>query len=74
MLLVHQMVPGSERHQVSIVRWCRDRHGPGTAHVGVAELVGQQLQFIRSEAVVIPQNVIVRRTAGSLQRRNGTVC
>lgn len=59
MLLVHKMVSGSECHQVSIVGWCGDRNGSCAAHIGVTELVRQQLEFICGEAIVIPQDVIV---------------
>ncbi len=60
------MVAGTERHKPGIVGWCGDRDGAGAAHIGVAELVSQQLQFIGRETVVIPQDVIVRRTACAL--------
>ncbi len=60
------MVAGTERHKPGIVGWCGDRDGAGAAHIGVAELVSQQLQFISRETVVIPQDVIVRGTACAL--------
>ena len=46
MLLVHQVVAGTECHQVGVVgrRW--DGHGAGAAHVGVAQLVGEYLQLV----------------------------
>lgn len=69
MFFVHKMVPCSECYQVSIIRWCRNRNGSCTAHVCVAELVRQQLKFICSKTVIIPQNMIVWRTAGTLRRR-----
>lgn len=56
---VHQVVPGPEGHQVSIVRWRRDGHGACAAHVGVTQLVGEDLQLIGREAIVIPKHVVV---------------
>lgn len=35
MFLIHQVVPGSEGHQVSIVGWRRDGHRARTAHISV---------------------------------------
>lgn len=67
------MVAGTERHKPGVVGWCGDRDGAGAAHVGVAELVSQQLQFVGRETVVIPQDVIVRGTACALWERNAIV-
>lgn len=66
-LFVHQVVPGPEGHQVSVVRWRRDGHGARTAHVGVTQLVGENLQLIGRETIVIPKHVIVGRPACSLK-------
>lgn len=63
------MVSCSECYQVSIICWRGDRHRPSAAHVGVAELVGEQLKFVCSKTVIIPQYVIMRGTAGTLGRR-----
>ena len=38
----------------------------GAPHVGVAQLVGQLLQLVRLEPVVIPENVVVSWSGGSL--------
>ena len=70
MLFVHQVVAGAEGHQVGVVGRCRDGDGARAADVGVAQLVGEELQFVGSETVVIPQDVIVGGTTGSL--RGGT--
>lgn len=59
MFFVHKMVSCSECYQVSIIRWCRYRNRSCTAHICVAELVSQQLKFICSKTVIIPQNMIV---------------
>jgi len=66
MLLLHQMVARSEGHEMSIV--CRGGYGDrsGASHVGVAELVGQLLQLISLEPVIIPQHMIVARPGGAL--------
>lgn len=66
-LLVHQVVPGPEGHQVSIVRRRRDGHGACAAHVGVTQLVGEDLQLVGGEAIVIPKHVVVRGPACSLK-------
>ena len=43
-----------------------DGHGARAPHVGVAQLVRQDLQLVRVEAVVIPQHVVVGGPAGAL--------
>lgn len=67
MFLVHQMVTGSEGHKTSIVGWCRDGHRSGTTYVCMAQLVSQNLQLISRETIVIPQDVVMRRPAGTLK-------
>lgn len=66
-LLVHQVVPGPEGHQVSVVCRRRDGHGACAAHVGVTQLVGEDLQLVGREAIVIPEHVVVRGPACSLK-------
>ena len=68
-LLVHQVVACAESHQVGVVGRGRDGHGAGAAHVGVAQLVGEHLQLVRGEMVVVPQHVVVGGPAGALQTR-----
>ena len=68
-LLVHQMVSSAERHQVSVVGWRGDGDGAGAAHIGVAQLVGEDLQLIRGEAVVVPQHIVVRGAARALSSK-----
>lgn len=60
---IHQVVPGPEGHQVSIVCWCWDGHGACATHIGVTQLVGEDLQLIGRETIVIPKHVIVGRPA-----------
>lgn len=67
MFFIHQVVPGPEGHQVSIVGWRRDGHGARTAHIRVTQLVGENLQLIGRETIVIPKHVIVGRPACSLK-------
>lgn len=62
MLLLDQVVAGSEGDQVGVVGRRRDRHGARAAHVRVAQLVRQTLQLVGVEVVVVPQHVVVRRT------------
>lgn len=40
---VHQVVPGPEGHQVSIVSGSWDGHRARAAHIGVTQLVGEDL-------------------------------
>lgn len=46
-------------------RW--DGDGACAADVGVAQLVGEELELVAGEAVVVPQDVVVGRPAGALQ-------
>lgn len=68
MILVHKMVSGSKCYQPGIVRRSWDRDGSRTPDIRVTQLICQQLQFICGKAVVIPQDLVVRRAAGSLWR------
>lgn len=68
-LFINQVVTSAERHQVGVVRRCRDGDGARAAHVGVAQLVGEELELITGEAVVVPQDMIVGRSAGPLGRK-----
>jgi len=66
MVFLDQMVPSSERHQVSIVCRCRYGDRASAPDIRVTQLVGQTLQLVRCEVVVIPQHVVVRRPASPL--------
>lgn len=46
MLFVHQVVAGTESHQMGIVGWCWDGDRAGAAYIRVAQLVGEDLQLI----------------------------
>lgn len=72
MLFVHQVIASSESHQMGVVSWRRDGDGPGAAHVGMAQLVGEDLQLIRREVVVVPEHVVMRWPAGALDGGGGT--
>jgi len=65
-LLLYQVISASECDQVSVVGRGRDGDRSGTAHVGVAQLVGQLLQLVSLKPVVIPENVVVSWSGGSL--------
>lgn len=67
MFFVHQVVPGAEGHQVSVVCRRRDGHGARAAHVGVTQLVGEDLQLVGRETIVVPKHVVVGRPACSLK-------
>ena len=59
-------LPGSESYKMSIVGRSGNTNRPGAPHVRVAQLVGQLLQLVSLEVVVIPQHVVVAGTRGSL--------
>lgn len=67
MIFVHQVVACSESHESGVVRRRRDGDGAGAADVRVAQLVGEELQLISSETVVIPEDVVMGGTTGSLR-------
>lgn len=69
MLFVNKVVAGTEGHQVGVVSWSRDGDGARAAHVGVAQLVGEELELVAGETVVVPQNVVVGGPARTLERR-----
>lgn len=66
-IFVHQVVACSESHQPGVVRRRRDGDGASAADVCVAQLVGEELQLISGETVVVPQDVVVGGTTGSLR-------
>lgn len=74
MLFVHQVIASTESHQMGVVGWCWDGNWPGAAHIGVAELVREDLQFIWREVVVVPEHMVVRRPAGTLQKMKSGDC
>ena len=65
-LLVYDVVPGPDGHQVSVVGGGGDGDAPGAPDVGVAQLVGQLLQLISVKVVIIPEHVVVTRPRGAL--------
>ena len=65
-LLLHQVVAGTEGNQVSVVRRSRNGNAASAPDVGVAQLVGELLQLVRIEVIVIPQHVVVAGPGGAL--------
>ena len=65
-LLVDDVVPGPDGHQVGVVGGGWDGDTPGAPGVGVAQLVSQLLELIRVKVVIIPENVVVARSRGAL--------
>jgi len=61
------MIPGSEGNQVRVVCWCRDGNRTSTAYVRMTQLVGKNLQFVGRETIVIPEDMVMRRSACSLR-------
>ena len=70
-LLLHQVIASPEGHQVGVVGRGGDGDRPGAPDVGVAELVGQLLELISVEMVIIPEDVIVTGTGGALDTCKG---
>ena len=60
------MVPGPEGHQVGVVGRGGDRDAASAPDIGVAQLVRQLLQLVRVEVIVVPEHVVVARSAGAL--------
>lgn len=58
-LFLDEVISSAEGHQVRIVGRSGDGDGASAAHIRVAQLVGQALQFIRRELVVVPEHVVV---------------
>ena len=60
------MVSRSECDMVSIVSRCRYANWPRASYVSVAQHVWQRLEFVSRKVIVIPQHVVVCRTARAL--------
>lgn len=45
----------------------------GTADIGVTQLVGQRLELVRVEPVVVPQDVVVRGATGALENNQMSI-
>ena len=67
MLFLDEMVARTERHQMCVVCWRRYGHAAGTPNVRVTQLIGQHLQLVGREHVVIPQYMVVGWTGGALE-------
>lgn len=65
-VLVDEVVSRSEGHKPSVVGGRRDGHGASAADVRVAQLVRQQLQLVRCEAVIVPEHMVMRGTTRAL--------
>ena len=63
-----QMEPCSECHQMCIISGGWNRHRTGAPNVSVTQLVGQGLNLIGFEVIIIPKNMIMRRSACPLQK------
>lgn len=72
MILIHQMIPCPEGYEPGIIGRGWNRDWACAPHIGVTKLVSQQLELICGEAVVIPQDLVMWRTAGSLNSRMTT--
>ena len=59
--------PGSKRGQMGIISWRRVGNAPLAPGVQVAQIISKPLKLIRSEVIVITQQVVVGWPCGSLQ-------
>ena len=60
--LLNKMVARAEGDEMCVVGRSWDGHTARAPHVRVTQLVGKHLQLVGVEVVVVPQNVVVRRT------------
>ena len=65
-VFLDEVIAGAERHQVGVVGRRGDGDAPRAADVRVTQLVGQTLELVRLETVVVPQDVVVGGAAGTL--------
>lgn len=65
-LLLDEVVPRTERDEVSVVSRCGNGYGTCASNVSVTELVGEALELVGVEVVVIPQHVVMTWTASAL--------
>lgn len=68
MLFLHQVIPRSKRHQVSVVRRSRDGHTTRTAYICMTQLVCQLLELVCLETIVVPQHVVMGGPASALHQ------
>ena len=71
MFLLNKVIACPECDEVGVVGGGGDRHTAGAANVRVAQLVGQHLQLVRAEVVVIPQHVVVGWSTRTLSTTPG---
>jgi len=64
---VDQVVARAEGDQVRVVGRSGDADAACAAHVRVAQLVGELLEFVGRQAVVVPQHVVVTGAACALK-------
>jgi len=55
---------------MGIVGWGWNGHTPRTTDVRVTELIGQTLELIRIKMVVIPEDMVVGWSAGTLSKNH----
>ena len=69
MFLLNQVVACSESDEMCVVGRCGDGDAARAADVGVAQLVGQHLQLVGVEVVIVPQHMIMRRARRALSQQ-----
>ena len=53
---------------MSVVGWGGVGHAAGASYVSVTELIGQALQLVCCELIVVPQHMVMGGAAGTLRR------
>ena len=66
MFFLNQVIASSESNKMGIVGRCRNGNGTSTADVSVAELIGETLQLVGVEVIVVPENMVMAWTARTL--------
>lgn len=61
-----QMISSSKRDKMRVISRRRYRHRTRATHIRMTQLISQRLQFISRKMIIIPKNVIMRRSRRSL--------
>lgn len=69
MFTVHKMVTSTERDEMCIIGRSRNWDGAGAPNIGMTHLIGELLELISGQIVIIPKHMIVGGTWGALEVR-----
>lgn len=65
-LFVYKVVSCPKCNEAGIICWCWDGNRAGAADISVTELVGEDLKLICCKPVVIPKDIVMGRSACTL--------